>query len=287
MWPQVQNGQLPFPANAYPEPPDWKPSLSSGLPARGSQSLRRLLSSLCVLPPTHTRQELLGGRGNRCPHSTEGRSGSVGKHLPGLESRSNSCKQRKQSKEWGTAASGPSWSRGSRPGIRAWTREVCEPHKLDMAFGASVSVCLLAGEAQSCHQLFTDDCGPTQNSSQWAGGQQLQRSLPWMEGPRETSRGARAQTGAPRHHGTPICVCSWDRGCLWPAVPSVGSMTPNQGRTGTKADAGSADRTGMVEAFGHSPLNSGVHFSSLTRSSRLPLYLPGETALVLESSPFY
>lgn len=49
--------------------------------------------------------------------------------------------------------------------------------------------------------------------------------------------------------GTPICVCSWD------GVPSVGSVTPNRGRTGTKADAGSADRTGTVEAFGHSPLN--------------------------------
>lgn len=70
----------------------------------------------------------------------------------------------------------------------------CEPHKLDAAFGASVSVCLLASEAHSRHQLFKHDCGPTQNSSQWDGGQQLQRSLSWTEGPKGTSQGGRGQS---------------------------------------------------------------------------------------------
>lgn len=43
--------------------------------------------------------------------------------------------------------------------------------------------------------------------------------------------------------------------------------------------AGLADRTGRVEAFGHSPASSDVHFYPLTRSSRLLLSLLCETAL--------
>lgn len=119
------------------------------------------------------------------------------------------------------------------------------------------------------------------------GASSCREACPGRRVQERQAEGAEPRLGLPGLMGTPICVCSWDGGCLWPAVPSVGSMTPNRGRTGTKADAGSADRTGTVEAFGHSPLNSGVRFSSLTRSSRLPLYLLGETALVLESSPFY
>ena len=49
-------------------------------------------------------------------------------------------------------------------------RMSCEPHKLEAGFGASVSVCLLAGEAHSRHQLFKHNCDPTQNSSQWGWG---------------------------------------------------------------------------------------------------------------------
>ena len=81
-------------------------------------------------------------------------------------------------------------------------------------------------------------------------------------------------------------MCAWDGGCLWPAPPSVGSLTPNQGRTGTKAEAGSADSAAMVQAFDHNPPNYGVHFYPLTGAlgllSACWVRQPG-----VRSSPFY
>lgn len=62
--------------------------------------------------------------------------------------------------------------------------------------------------------------------------------------------------------------------------PSVGSVTPNQGRTGTEADG-----TLTAEASGHSPPSSGVCFSPLSRSSEPPPHVL-RRPLALESPPF-